>query len=139
MTPGMPIKRAADGSDRTRVLVIDDSRDAADTLQVLLELDGYAVEVAYDGRRGLEAAARFRPDVVLCDISLPGLDGYGVARALREDEELRDTFLVAFSGYSDDEDRARSLGHGFDAHLAKPIEIEDLKVLVTRGRPKGAR
>jgi PAS domain S-box-containing protein len=111
---------------RCRVLVIEDNQDAADSLRDVLQLDGHVVEVAYTGREGIEKAHAFRPDVVLCDIGLPGLDGYGVARAMRAAPELGRVALVAVSGYTQPEDVARSKEAGFDAHLAKPPSVEKL-------------
>ena len=109
-----------------RVLVIEDNHDAADILREVLELDGHVVEVAYGGQLGIEKARAFHPDIVLCDIGLPEMDGYEVARAMRADPELRHVALVAVSGYAQPEDVATSMRAGFDAHLAKPPGIEAL-------------
>jgi two-component system CheB/CheR fusion protein len=108
----------------SRVLVIEDNVDAADTLRELLELNSHSVEVAYDGVAGLERARAFRPEVVLCDIGLPGMSGYEVARAIRCDESLKGIRLVAMSGYAHPEEVARSVAAGFDFHLAKPARLE---------------
>jgi signal transduction histidine kinase len=115
-----------------RVLVIEDNEDAAESLREVLELDDHAVTVAYSGPMGIEVARRLQPDVVLCDIGLPGMDGYGVARALRADPDprLRSTFLVALSGYASQEDVTRSKEAGFDRHVAKPPSIEVLEKLI---------
>ncbi|HEY4563471.1 MAG TPA: ATP-binding protein, partial [Thermoanaerobaculia bacterium] len=111
-----------------RCLVIEDNVDAAESLALLLQLAGHEAEVAFDGLAGIEKARSFRPDVVLCDIGLPGgLDGHGVARAFRADPELRSAFLIALTGYGQEEDRRRALEAGFDAHLTKPADIEELK------------
>ncbi|MCK6530214.1 ATP-binding protein [Myxococcota bacterium] len=110
-----------------RVLVVEDQADAAYTLRTLLELDGHRVEVAHTGPEGVEAARRFRPDVVLCDIGLPGMDGYAVARALRRDPACAGMKLVAVSGYGQEEDRRRSREVGFDEHLTKPVDPADLE------------
>lgn len=107
-----------------RVLVIEDNVDAAETLREALVLKGHDVEVSYDGRSGIERARAFRPDVVLCDIGLPGLDGYGVAAAVRAAPELRAVRLVALTGYASAEDVARARRAGFDRHLSKPPAIE---------------
>ncbi len=120
-----------------RVLLIDDGVDAADAMSDLLELDGHDVRVAYTGPSGIAMAREFRPEVVFCDIGLPGLDGYEVARAIRADDALRGTYLVALSGYARPEDRERSAKAGFDWHLAKPPSTEDLERIVVE-RP-GAR
>jgi CheY-like chemotaxis protein len=110
-----------------RVLVVEDNLDAAATLREALELEGMAVTVAHDGATGLAAARRTRPDVVICDIGLPGeLDGYGVARAIRADPALCHTPLVALTGYAGPEDRARARDAGFVRHFAKPTGIDEL-------------
>ncbi|HEX5010235.1 MAG TPA: MASE1 domain-containing protein [Planctomycetota bacterium] len=116
-----------------RVLVIEDSTDAAQALRILLERSGHTVEVAHDGLGGVAAALRSRPDVVLCDIGLPGLDGYGVAKRLRETPALAGTFLVAITGYGKDEDRHRARAAGFDVHLTKPVTFRDLQGLLCSG------
>jgi CheY-like chemotaxis protein len=109
---------------RLRILVVEDNEDAASTLREALELLGHEVHVSNDGPAGLEAAGRFAPDVVLCDIGLPGIDGYEVARRLRRLQPgLR---LVALSGYALPEDRERARHAGFDAHMAKPPDIDEL-------------
>ena len=110
-----------------RVLVVEDNVDAADTLRDALELEGLAVTLAGDGAAALAAAREAPPDLVICDIGLPGeLDGYGVARAIRADPALRDTPLVALTGYAGPEDRARAREAGFDRHFGKPTPIEEL-------------
>jgi len=106
-----------------RVLVIEDNVDAAESMQMLLELSGFEVATAMDGLAGLEAARRFRPDVVLCDIGLPGgMDGYAVARELRADDALRPVRLIALTGYGQAEDQRRAYAEGFDLHLTKPVD-----------------
>lgn len=116
-----------------RVLVVEDNQDAAETLEMLLEHAGHEVEVAFDGPTGIEAARRDHPDVVVCDIGLPGtVDGYAVARALRADREASPALMIALSGYSQEEDRRRSREAGFDAHLSKPAEFETLRSLLSR-------
>ena len=115
------------GPRAARVLVVEDNVDAAETLREALELEGMAVTVAGDGAAGLAAAHQIRPDVVICDIGLPGaLDGYDVARAIRADLTLRDTPLVALTGYAGPDDRVRAQEAGFDRHLGKPSAIEDV-------------
>jgi PAS domain S-box-containing protein len=110
-----------------RILVIEDDADVADGLQAALEIDGHDVEVAKNGSDGLSRARLFQPEVVLCDIGLPGMNGYDVARAFRADPDLRATVLVALSGYAQAEDVERARGAGFDRHLAKPASIDNLK------------
>jgi PAS domain S-box-containing protein len=115
---------------RRRILVIEDNVDAADSLREVLELEGHEVQVCYDGQKGLERARELHPDAVLCDLGLPRIDGYEVARRLRADPELRPTFLVALSGYAMAEDVARSREAGFDEHLAKPPSLDALARLL---------
>jgi PAS domain S-box-containing protein len=110
-----------------RVLVIEDNQDAADTLRASLELAGHEVEIAYEGAEGVAKARALVPDLVLCDLGLPGLDGYEVAAALRADPALARTALVALSGYALPEDRERAARAGFDRHLAKPTNLDALE------------
>ena len=120
---------------RRRILVVDDNRSNANSLGVLLRALGQDVEMAYDGPAALELVRRQRPDLVLLDIGLPGMDGYEVARRCRQDEDLRRILLVAMTGYGKDEDRRRSQEAGFNAHLVKPVNLEDLQVLLTQPDP----
>jgi PAS domain S-box-containing protein len=108
------------------ILVIEDNLDAGQSLADVLEIQGHRVHVARDGRSGLALARELRPDVVLCDIGLPDIDGYDVARELRGDDAARTTRLVALSGYAQPEDRQRACDAGFDAHIAKPPDIDEL-------------
>jgi len=110
-----------------RVLVVDDNRDAADTTAELVGLWGYRVRTAPDGPSALRAAREFRPRIVLLDIGLPGMDGYEVARQLRQEPELAELFLMAVTGYGQEEDRRRALEAGFNAHLPKPVDPEQLR------------
>ncbi|MES1211853.1 MAG: ATP-binding protein, partial [Acidobacteriota bacterium] len=111
-----------------RCLVIEDNLDAAESMALLLQLSGHEVETAFDGAGGLEKARRFRPEIVLCDIGLPnGLDGYGVARALRGDPEMDGAFLIALTGYGQEEDQRLARQAGFDVHLTKPADLEVLQ------------
>jgi CheY-like chemotaxis protein len=117
---------------RHRVLVVEDNADAAETLREMLEMWDHEVEVAHDGREGLDKARAFQPDVILCDIGLPVMDGYELARAIRSDPELSSAFLVAVTGYASREDARRAAGAGFDRHLGKPVPVELLEeVLAT--------
>jgi two-component system CheB/CheR fusion protein len=116
--------------------VVEDNQDAADSLRVLLELFGYTVEVAYSGQAGVEAATTWHPDVILCDIGLPGLDGYKLAAELRQNPATAQARLIALTGYGTDEDRRRSREAGFDAHLTKPADPAALRALLNRGRRK---
>jgi signal transduction histidine kinase/ActR/RegA family two-component response regulator len=113
-----------------RILVVDDNRDAADSLGLLLRLMGNEVRTAHDGLEAVGAAAAFRPDVVLLDIGLPKLSGYEVARRIREQEGGKDKLLVALTGWGQDEDRRRSREAGFDHHMTKPVEFDALQKLL---------
>jgi PAS domain S-box-containing protein len=123
-----------------KVLVVDDSVDTADSLAMLLSLDGYEVRTAHDGIAALSAAREFAPEVVLMDIGLPGADGYEVAQRIRGEESLHDVLLIAMTGYGEEEARARSRQAGFDHHLVKPVDVSELKALLAprvarRGQP----
>jgi CheY-like chemotaxis protein len=115
---------------RLRILVVEDSRDAADSLRLLLESLGHEVQVVYSGPEGVKAAKRWLPGVVLCDIGLPGLDGYGVAREIRLNPTTARVRLLALSGYGAEEDRQRSNEAGFDAHVVKPADPNQLAKLL---------
>jgi CheY-like chemotaxis protein len=118
------------GVETLRVLIVEDSLDAAQTLQDLLESIGYDVSVATTGPEGLQAALHLRPNVVLCDIGLPGLDGYQIAIRLRQQPASRSTRLIAVTGYGSDEDRRRAKEAGFDHHLTKPVDLDELESLL---------
>ena len=114
-----------------RVLIIEDNADAADSLRIVLELNGHLVEVAYNGPDGLALTRAFEPEVVLCDIGLPGMDGLEVARAIRADgARSKQIVLVALSGYAQPEDLRRAAHAGFDHHLAKPPDLEQIAQLL---------
>ncbi len=123
-----------------RVLIVEDNPDAADSLREVLAAWGQQVEVARDGVEGVEKARGFRPDLVLCDVGLPRLDGYGVARALRAEPELASVYLVAVTGYASSDDQRRVADAGFNRHLAKPVPVDVIEdVLVTAPRPAAER
>jgi PAS domain S-box-containing protein len=113
-----------------RILIVEDNRDSADSLRELLELAGYRVEVAYSGQAALAITSEFQPEVVLCDLGLPGMTGYEVVGALRQNPSLATARMVAVSGYGQEEDKTRSRTAGFDAHLTKPVEFEELQRLL---------
>ena len=113
-----------------RLLVVDDNRDAADTLAALLATMGHDVHTAYDGPSALAAAAELRPDAVFLDIGLPGMSGFDVARRMRSAPALAGTTLVAFTGYGQEDDRREVLAAGFDRHLVKPVTFPDLAAIV---------
>jgi PAS domain S-box-containing protein len=118
---------------RRRVLIVEDNDDAREGLRMLLTHYGHDVETSEDAPSGLEKLRAFRPDVVLIDIGLPGVDGYALARMVREVPEAHATRLIALTGYGQDEDRRKALASGFDAHLTKPIDPATLeRVLVGR-------
>ncbi len=119
-----------DASSR-RILVVDDNKDGALSLAMLLKMSGHELEVAHDGREALEAVARFRPDVVFLDIGLPVLSGYDVAAALRADESISQPVLVAVTGWGSEADRRRAKAAGFNFHLTKPVEITALEKLLS--------
>jgi two-component system CheB/CheR fusion protein len=129
---------AAGGSDATappaalpgRILIIDDNTDAAEALAMLLAIKGHEVETRADGMSGIAAVERFKPSVVLLDIALPDVDGYAVARRLRASVDGRDVTLVAVTGYGLPSDRIRSAEAGFDHHLTKPVNPEELARLI---------
>jgi signal transduction histidine kinase/CheY-like chemotaxis protein len=125
-----PREQAGPAGQSRRVLVVDDNRDSADSLALLLRLAGHAVQVAYDGRAALEAARAAPPEAVLLDIGLPGMDGYAVARRLREELGAQRVLLVAISGYGQEDDRVRSREAGFDHHLVKPVDPDAVRALL---------
>ena len=117
-----------------RVLVVDDNRDSADVMALLLQFAGHKVLVAYDGAQALDACTSFEPEVVLLDIGLPILDGYEVARQIRA-RPGRQPLLVALTGWGELENRRRSQAAGFDAHLVKPVDRDTLMKLIDDARP----
>jgi PAS domain S-box-containing protein len=126
----IPVITAA-GKPR-RVLIVEDNEDAREMLSILLAQDGHEVRVAHDGPSGLQAALTFRPDVGLLDLGLPGFDGYALARSIRAHDEGKQIYLVALTGYGQSEDRVRSEAAGFDAHVVKPLAINQLAQLLQR-------
>jgi PAS domain S-box-containing protein len=118
---------------QVRVLVVDDNVDGADSVAALLHLEGAEVRVSYSGRAALELGASVRPAVMLLDLGMPGMNGYEVARAVRGEPWGRDVFLVAMTGWGQDEDRRRTREAGFDAHLVKPPMPRELLELLARG------
>ncbi len=114
------------GGEKHRVLVIEDNRDAADSIRMLLQHDGHDVNIAYTAQQGLERAREYQPDVIFCDIGLPVIDGYQVIQTIRQDAKLKDTFVVALTGYGREEDQKRAADAGFDLHLTKPIDYATL-------------
>jgi PAS domain S-box-containing protein len=113
-----------------RIVLIEDNPMAARSLQMYLHGAGHDVEVAHTGPDGIAAAQRFRPQVVLCDIGLPGFDGYAVARSLRRERGLEHLYMVAISGYGRDGDQRRACEAGFDLHLSKPVDLEKIDAIL---------
>jgi CheY-like chemotaxis protein len=116
-----------------RVLIVDDNEDAANSLAMILKLGGHETASVYTAADALVRAAAFKPDVVLLDIGLPGMDGYEVAQQMRELPGLRDIRLVAVTGYGRSEDRIRAREAGFDDHLVKPVEFAALERTLAAG------
>jgi len=117
----------SDAKRRRRVLIVEDNTDAAACLRADLELDGHEVAVAHDGVTGVQTARELQPEIVLCDIGLPGMDGYAVAQTLRADETMKNTVLVALTGYALPDDFRRATEAGFDRHIAKPPSLESIE------------
>jgi signal transduction histidine kinase len=128
-----PSARSSPSAPPRLVLIIEDNVDAAETLAEVLALDGHHPRVAHDGTSGVALALELKPDVVLCDIGLPDIDGYEVARTLRSNGALPRTRLVALSGYAQPEDRQRARSAGFDAHLPKPPPLSELNAILADG------
>ena len=129
---GRPIGTRRSNS-RRRVLIIEDNRDAAEMLATYLEMIGHEVSVAGDGPAGVAAARRHRPCVVVCDIGLPGMDGYQVVRTLRAEPGFDRCLFIAVTGYGDPADRQRAIEAGFAHHLTKPGDPVELARLVAAG------
>jgi len=125
------------GSSNEKVLIIDDNTDAADSLGALLRDSGFTCASALDGPSGLNTVTSFDPDVILLDLGLPGLDGYEVARRIRALPDGDRYLIIAITGYGEDRDRRRSSEAGFDAHLVKPVELEQLLRLVRKTPQNG--
>jgi CheY-like chemotaxis protein len=120
-----------------RVLIVDDCKDTVDSLSILLGIWGHEVRVAYDGASALTTAGSFRPEVVLLDILLPRLNGYQVARQLRQLPEASSAMLVAVTGYAENDDFAKSQEAGFDRQLVKPVELDELQRLLAQKATSG--
>ena len=121
---------------KLNIVVVDDSRDAADTLAAALAALGQHVRVAYDGESALATIRALHPDLAILDIGMPGLTGHEIAKKLRADPETAGLRLVALTGWGLDADRKFALASGFDAHYAKPIGVEQLEQLVREHAPR---
>jgi signal transduction histidine kinase/ActR/RegA family two-component response regulator len=125
-----PLENAPTGRGSSRVLIVEDNADAAESLQMLLELLGHQVRVAHDGFVALDILAENTFEAVLVDIGLPAMDGYTLARHIRALPATEKIRLVALTGYGQDEDRRRALAAGFDHHIVKPVDIDRLQALL---------
>ena len=117
-----------------RIMVVDDNVDAAESLAMMLELDGHFVVRAHDGAAAIAIASSERPSVMLLDIGLPDIDGYELARRLRALPEVDNALLIAVTGYGQAEDRRRAEDAGFDRYLMKPVEFESLRSMLQEDR-----
>jgi CheY-like chemotaxis protein len=123
-------KKAVPASRPTRILVVDDLAASADTLMTLLEMEGFEVRVANEGATALRIADEFRPEVVLLDIGLPGMNGFEVADQLRGMPCCQQALLIALTGYGEAESRTRSAQAGFDFHMVKPADVNLLLAML---------
>lgn len=137
-SPDTPLTADTPRPTGHRLLVVDDNQDAADSLAVLLMLQGHEVRVAHGGPAALEITKGYAPDVVFLDIGMPGMDGYDVARRLRQQPGLENVVLAALTGWGQQEDRRRTAEAGFDHHLVKPPEPKAVEgVLAQLNRKHG--
>lgn len=128
--PSLPV------GDRHQVLVVDDNPDSATSMATMLELLGHETRTAHDGLQALAEAATFRPDIILLDIGMPKMNGYDVARRIRQQDWGKDVVLVAVTGWGQEEDRRRSREAGFDYHLVKPADLADIQDVLQGRAPK---
>jgi CheY-like chemotaxis protein len=126
------------GTQRCRILVVDDNVDAAESMTMALELLGYETRAAHDAETGLRAASDFAPQVVLLDIGLPGQNGYEVARRIRLAPRGAGIFLIAVTGWGQEADKQLAKEAGFDRHLTKPVDFEKLQALLAQRDEGGA-
>ena len=122
-----PANSALRTSHSLRILVVDDNADAAEMLAALLEIEGHEAVAAHSGPAALQILSQHRPDVVLLDIGLPGMDGYEVARQVRRLPGLAHTPLIAITGYGQEEDRQKARDAGFAHHMTKPVSLDELR------------
>lgn len=140
LPPTRPLEEKVPPTTARRVLVVDDNRDAAESLAILLKLTGHEAHVAHDGLEAVEKAGQLSPDIILLDIGLPKINGFEAARRIRQQSQGKSLRLVALTGWGQDTDRQKSREAGFDAHIAKPVELEVLtKLLAELPRPDPAR
>ncbi len=140
-----PVNRCTKGADETtvndpksRILVVDDNKDSALSLAMVLEFMGYQTRTAFDGIEAVEAAEEMKPDVVLLDIGLPRMNGYDAARKIRELPGGDAIYLIAVTGWGQDEDRRRSADSGFNLHMVKPVDPVAIEKLLAGLKPPSA-
>jgi len=129
---------AAPESRAMRALVVDDNQDAADSLAALLEIEGFDVRTAYDGDNAVQAVQRAAPDMIVMDLGMPGMDGYDTARAIRGLAGSAGILMIALTGWGQSDARRRTLEAGFDHHLVKPVELEQLVRLAAQRQPQAS-
>jgi CheY-like chemotaxis protein len=132
LPPVPPQMQMSAGGGQLRVLVVDDLLASAETMKVLLESEGYVVDIATDGMSALDKTREFLPEVVILDIGLPGMSGFEVAQRMRQMPETRAALLIALTGYGEAESRMRSKKAGFDHHVVKPADIDSLLGLISQ-------
>ena len=141
--PGTHVQRDAttNVTEAARVLIVDDERDGATSLGMLLKLRGYAVEVVTDGTQCLTHLESFKPDLVVLDIAMPQVSGYEIAKQIRMKPEFEKIAIVAMSGFADNAHRIRSIESGCDQHLVKPFDLATLETIIIKeiGNKKGLR
>jgi CheY-like chemotaxis protein len=137
-TAGAPAADSTSNGTAVRVLLADDNVDASQSLAMLLRCQGHEATAVHEGQAALDAAKTRRPDIILLDIGLPGMDGFEVCRRLRRQAGLEQTLLVSLTGYGQDEDRRRSQEAGFHAHLVKPVGMAQLRDLLARAASRRA-
>lgn len=143
ISPPKAIDESKKATTARRVLVVDDNRDAAESLAVFLQLSGHAVHTAYDGIEAIEAAEKFRPDLVLLDIGMPNLNGYEACRRIRDTAWGKDMTVIAQTGWGQEDDKRRTRDAGFDDHLVKPVDplavVKIVAALKSRDEGRGTR
>jgi len=123
--------RPAASGPRGKVLVVDDNRDAAETLALVLGMFGHELLVGHTGREAIELGSRERPDAIILDIGMPDMTGYETARRIRREAWGRKTFLLAITGWGQEDDKEAARAAGFDGHLTKPVDPDQVELLLT--------
>jgi CheY-like chemotaxis protein len=129
-TGELPSANTAPSTRSLKVLVVDDNAEVAQTVGWMLEMIGHEYELVHDGQAALEAARAYKPDAILLDIGMPGMDGYAVCRVLRQDEAFRNTPIIAQTGWGQERDKLLASEAGFDHHLVKPVALEALEKIL---------